>query len=216
MDKKPLQSNVFSEAVMKNLQTLTDMSMEFYGSMLDNMTGNTAQFSKNLAQLSKTAFEPLRSIFPSSESCPPKQECPPHCIASIFRKAAPGERIVIPFHVENDCAETRSYRVGVRELLDEDGKPAVKQPVLNKDSLTLPPYSRQRVLVSLDLEGFNVGTYTAELVLREKEFNQNVCLTIDVCDTPGVVVRPYEEKKFRLKWQSWKSHYYCEPPRKHN
>ena len=216
MDKKPLQSNVFSETVMKNLQNLTDMSMEFYGSMLDNMTGNTAQFSKNLAQLSKTALEPLRSMFPGGDSCPPKHTCPPHCIASIFRKATTGERIVIPFHVKNDCAEARTYRVGIRELLDQDGKPAPKQPVLSKDTLNLPPYSSQRILVSADLEDFKTGTYSAEIVLREKEFNQNICFTIVVGDAEGITVCPYEEKKFKLRWQSCRSHYYCEPPRKPN
>lgn len=214
MDNKiNLQSNILSGEAMKNLQTLTDMSMEFYGNLLNNVVGNNTQFGKNLAQLSKAMLDPYRNLYSCADNCPPKEECPPHCLATLHRRAMVGERIVIPFNVRNGCGETKTYRVGIRDLMDRDGKVATAQPLLNKPSVTLSPYTSERILLTLDLANFAAGTYAAEIVLRENEFNQNLCLTVEVADSDGIVVNPQEEKKYKLKWQSWKSHYYCEPGR---
>ena len=211
MEDKKLQSNVFSDTVMDNLQTLTEMSMEFYSNMIDNMTGNNSMFGANAGQLGRNALQPFKTMFNSGDCCPPKNECPSHCIASITRKAMIGEQIIIPFTVYNDCNRNKTFKVGVREMTDQDGKIAPSQPKLNKLSVTLKPHSRERVLIGIDLGKFDDGTYTAEVVLREKEYNQNICLTLEVSDYPSVSATPLEEKKYKLKWQSWQSHFYCEP-----
>ncbi|MGB5943672.1 MAG: hypothetical protein WBG71_12390 [Leeuwenhoekiella sp.] len=213
MNNKPLQSNVFSDTVMDNLQNLTDMSMEFYSTMLNNVTGNNSQFSENVSQLGKNALQPLKSMFNSGDCCPPKEECPPHCLTTIHRQAMPGERIVVPFQVYNDCNTAKNYQIGVRSLTDQDGNPAPDQPHLNKHSIQLQPHAKERVLVVLDLGNFSTGNFSTEVVLREREYNQNICLNITVTDRSGPLVTPFEEKKYKLKWQSWKSHYYCEPKR---
>ena len=124
-----------------------------------------------------------------------------------------GERIITPFIVKNDCSETKTYRIGVRELKDESGGLAPAQPILNKTIVTLDPGRSEHVLVSLDLDNFKAGsTYTTEIVLREKEINQNVCFTLIVDNADGTVVTPQDEQQYRLRWQSWKDHYYCERP----
>lgn len=211
MENKTLRSNVFSDSVMDNLQNLTDMSMNFYGTLLDNVTGNSTQFSKNAGQLGKNTLNPLKAMFNTGNCCPPEEECPPHCIASIHRNAMEGERIIIPFYVKNDCNEQKTYRVGARPLVDEDGNTANVQLNLNKNLVNLAPNGKERVLVLLDTRKLEKGTYTSEIVLREKEYNQNICLTVVIGDHAGITVTPHEEKKYKLKWQSWKAHYYCEP-----
>ncbi|WP_339697962.1 hypothetical protein [uncultured Marixanthomonas sp.] len=213
MENKPLQSNVFSDSVMKNLQGLTNMSMEFYGTMLDNMTGNSNQFSKNAGQLGKNVLQPLKTMFNTGDCCPPQEECPPHCLTSMHRTAMKGERIIIPFYVKNDCNAPKKYRVGARPLIDQDGNDAGVQLNLNKNAVQLAPFGKERVLLHLDTGKLENGTYTSEIVLREKEYNQNICLTVEIADHPGITVTPHEEKKYKLRWQSWKSHYYCEPIR---
>ncbi|MFD1163370.1 MULTISPECIES: hypothetical protein [Hwangdonia] len=211
MENKKLNSNVFSDSVMENIQTLSDMSMQFYGTMLENVLGNNTQVNKQIGQLGKNALDPIKAILNSDDCCAPKEKCPPHCIASINRKAMAGERIIIPFVVKNNCQKPKTYKIGARELKDQDGKLATAQPLLNKNSVSLQPNTSERVLISLDLVNFKDGVYTAEIVLREKEYNQNICLTVSVGDHSAPIVTPYEEKKFKLKWQSWKSHFYCEP-----
>ena len=68
--------------------------------------------------------------------------------------------------------------------------------------------------MTIDLEQFNAGTtYTAEIVLREKEINQNICFTLMVSNPANVVTAiPKDENSYRMRWQSWKDHYYCEKP----
>lgn len=212
MENKKLSSNVLSDTVMDNIQTLTDMSFDFYKNLFDNVFQNNSTFSQNASQLSKNALDPLKAMFNSGECCPPKQECPPHCIATLHRRAMKGERILVPFQIKNCCGGVKTYRAGIRELKDQDNKPAAAQPKLNKNSVTLQPNASERVLMILDLANFETGTYTAEIVVREKEYNQNICFTLTVGDESGILVCPHDEKKYKLKWQSWQSHYYCEPP----
>ena len=120
---------------------------------------------------------------------------------------------MVPFLVKNTCNETKTYRVGVRELKDQDGKPAPFQPQLNKHSVTLEPGRSERVVMLLDLSDFaNGSTYTTEIVLRENEINQNICFTLKIDNDQNLVTaQPQNEKQYQLRWQSWQSHYYCEP-----
>ncbi|WGK64231.1 hypothetical protein [Croceiramulus getboli] len=212
MEKRNLQSNVFSDTVMNNIQNLTDMSLDFYGTLIDNVLQNNSGTAQRVSQMSSNLMAPVQSMFNSDHCCPPKEECPPHCIASIHRKAMMGERIIVPFQVSNPCDVEKTYRVGLRPLHDQDGNTANSQPQLNKQQVSLPPHGSERVLMSLDTSKLGAGTYTAEIVLREKEYNQNICFTLDLSNHSGPTVTPHEEKKFKLKWQSWKTHFYCELP----
>src|SRR6185503_10218617 len=104
------------------------------------------------------------------DCCPPKNECPPHCILQITRHASAGERIIVPFMVKNKCGATKHYRIGVRDLKNDDGSIAPSQPVLNKHEVTLDAGQSELVLMSIDLLQFSNGnTYNAEIVLREND-----------------------------------------------
>jgi hypothetical protein len=188
---------------------------------LAQMVGMSSEITKSYAETAAKSYGTLADMpgmkgFPYASSkgncCMPKQECPPHCLIQIVRHAYPGERIIIPFVVRNDCGGPRHYRVGVRPLKALNGAVAPSQPQLNKDEVTLNPGVGETVLMRLDLTGFSAGqAYETEIVIRERDINQNVCfrLIVDGFDD-APVVRPLDEKKYRLRWQGWESHFYCE------
>jgi hypothetical protein len=122
-----------------------------------------------------------------------------------------GEKILIPFTVVNKCSSAKTYRIGVRELVDQDNTVAPRHPQLNKKSVVQQPGSGERELMTIDRAGFTAGTYSPDIVLREKNVNQNICFTLEVGDHDAVTAMPEDEKRYRLRWQSWKDHYYCEP-----
>ena len=115
--------------------------------------------------------------------------------------------------VKNKCGGTKHYRIGVRDLKNVDGSMAPSQPILNKHDVTLDAGQSEMVLMSIDLlQVPNGNTYNAEIVLREKDINQNICFKLIVDGNSNVpVAEPLDEKKYLLRWQSWKSHFYCEP-----
>lgn len=183
----------------QNLESLLDTSIKTYSKLLT--TG-----IESLSQLK------IPTISENCISCPPKEECPPKFIGKIFRKAMPGEKIIIPFTVQNQYSDFKTYRIGIRELKDPDGDPAPSQPVLNKTLITLPPYGSERILLGISLSQFSQTTYSAEIVIRENLYNQNILLILEVGDFTSEIVVPLDEKKYQLKWQSWKIHFYCEKP----
>ncbi len=200
--------------IADNFQKMATVSMEAMQPILKNLTENMGTLNKSMADNGI----PVLNIFGSgkkSKCCPPEETCSPHCIASINRQAMAGERIMEAIMVTNNCGTEKTYRVGVRELKNLDGTLAPSQPFLDKATITLAPGRSERILMTLDLANFNNGsTYEAEIVLREKEINQNVCFTLHVNDNDPTEVSPHNEKKYKLKWQDWQSHFYCEPPRK--
>ncbi len=216
MRNKNADSGALSDTAADNLQKVANMSVDFYRNLFNTLLENNSSFSNTLTQVSRNALDPMKSMFNSGDCCPPKQTCPPHCIATIERQAMAGETIIVPVRIRNSCNAAKTYRIGVRELLDMDNKAAPDQPVINKATVTLQPNGNERVLMKLDLANFQNGTYTAEIVVREKEINQNICFTLIVRDHQPLVAEPREENQYKLKWQSWKSHYYCEPPQKRN
>lgn len=202
------------QTIIDSYKRMADLSLgamtPFFEGMVENMsTINKSVVERGIPSLAFPAFNTK-----SSTCCPPETECPPHCIANITRHAAEGERIVVPFLVRNRCGSEKTYRIGVRELKDENGNTAPSQPALNKQSVTLPPGSGERVEMVVDLKSFKSGSvYSAEIVLREKDINQNICFKLVVTGSSEIEeVSPHDEKKYKLKWQSWRSHYYCEPP----
>lgn len=201
------------QTLTNNLKQLTDMSLSLSKPLMDNFVNNFSSLSKAVLENVNSFTIPQFKI-QNTDCCAPKKECPPHCLATISRTAMAGERIIVPFTIKNNCNSEKTYRVGVRDLKDIDGKPAPQQPVLNKASVTLGAGEQERVLMMIDLGKFSEGkTYNTEIVLREKEYNQNICFTLEIADGTDIVVAPIDEKKYRMKWQSWKDHFYCETPR---
>lgn len=206
------------QTMMDNYRRMADMSLNAMQPLMDSMTENVSSMSRSMSEsgFPTLTLPNIQMGKSGSKCCPPEPECPPHCLANITRRAVEGERIVVPFMVKNSCSTEKTYRVGVRELKDEDGNLAPSQPFLNKQSVTLAPGRRERVLMMIDLQAFKSGSiYSTEIVLREKEFNQNICFRLHVEGHTNLPeVSPHDEKKYRLKWQDWRSHFYCEPPLK--
>lgn len=148
--------------------------------------------------------------------CPPKKECPPRCLTTITKSAFAGERIIVPFKVRNTCNTPRMYQVGVRELKDENGNLAPGQPSLNKTTLNLNGGESQLVYMTLDLVNFPPGhSFATDIVLREKDINQNICFTLNVGSYTNIPeARPIDEKKYYIHFQDWRSHFYCEPKKR--
>lgn len=196
-----------------NMQQITRLSLNAFKPVMEGMINNMSAMSNSILNTGIPQFK-IPFLNPDNcECCPPKETCPPHCIASITKYAMEGERIITAFTVTNDCSQTKSYRIGVRELKDENGNASPSQPTLNKNIVTIDPGRSEQVLMTLDLANFKTGsTYTTEIVLREKEINQNVCFTVIVENNSDTIVIPQDEKKYKLRWQSWKDHYYCERP----
>jgi hypothetical protein len=204
------------QTFLESYRIMAERSLDTMKPLMEGMTENLSRISRSISETGMSGFTFPAMQTKSSKCCPPEHECPPHCIASITRHAREGERIVVPFLVRNRCASEKTYRIGVRELKNENGEMAPSQPVLNKHSVTLAPGNRERVVMTVDLASFQKGdVYSAEIVLREKDINQNVCFRLVVeGDSDLEEVSPHDEKKYKLKWQDWRSHYYCEPPEK--
>lgn len=204
------------KGITDNLQKIASLSMDTVKSSVENASKNMTQFNRVMtsAGLGKIIIPMLGKK--DCDCCPPKEECPPHCLLLITRNASSGEKIIVPFMVKNTCGTTKTYRVGVRELKSIDGNLAPSQPKLNKNSVTLAANQSEQVLMEIDLAGFQNNTYNAEIVIREKNINQNICFTLVVGNANAPVAEPIDEKKYLLHWQSWKSHFYCETPPKVN
>jgi hypothetical protein len=201
------------KTLTNNLQQLTNLSVSAFKPVMEGMINNMSSISNSILKNGLPQIKIPSLNTGDCDCCPPKQTCPPHCIAAITRSAMEGERIITAFTVKNDCSHTKSYRIGVRELKDENGAMAPAQPTLNKNFVTLDAGRSEQVLVTLDLANFSNGsTYTTEIVLREKEINQNICFTLIVENSNSTLVTPQDENQYKLRWQSWKDHYYCERP----
>lgn len=214
MDNNTNTLSGLQQTLTDNFQQLTNLSLSAFKPLMDGMMNNLNSANKSFMQNTSTVLK-FPTLNNDCDCCPPKNECPPHCIASITRTAMSGERIIVPFLIKNTCSQTKTYRVGIRDLVDQaNNQPAPSQPQLNKNYVTLQPNQTEEVLMTIDLMQFNTGsTYTAEIVVREKEINQNICFTLIVANSKNIVTAtPKDEKSYRLRWQSWKDHYYCERP----
>lgn len=213
MDSKTNNSAGLQQVLSNSMQNLANVSLKAIKPILDGVISNVSAINKSVLEGGLPAIKIPQFKTQDSDCCPPQQTCPPHCLTSISHCAMQGERIMVPFIVKNTCSQTKTYRIGVRELKDQDGNLAPTQPQLNKQSVTLDPGRSERVLMLIDLDKFNSGSvYTTEIVLREKEINQNICFTLMVDDNcNAVTAEPQDEQKYMLRWQSWQSHFYCEP-----
>ena len=201
------------QSITDNMQKLADLSVATIRSSVENVSKNVGELSKMAGNLGVGPINlPFLKTGGSCNCCPPEHDCPPHCILELVRHAVAGERIIVPFAVKNTCGAAKRYRVGIRELKSLDGSQAPAQPILNKKDVSLQPGETEEVEMTLDLANFSAGnTYAAEIVIREKEINQNICFTLVIDGNKSVpVARPLDEKKYHLRWQSWQSHFYCE------
>lgn len=214
METKSDNSANLPQMIADNLKKLTDVSLSAMQPVMEGMIGNISALSQSVL----AGDTPLMKIpvlkFQGDDCCAPKNTCPPHCILSISRNAQAGERVIVQFFVKNTCSHAKTFRIGVRELKDSDGNIAPAQPTLNKYSVTLEPAQSERVMMTIDLANFASGvTYATEIVLREKDINQNICFTLTTNGDKNLpVAAPLDEQKYHLRWQDWKSHFYCEPP----
>lgn len=144
--------------------------------------------------------------------CPPECDCPPRCLLQLTRSAYLGETVVVPFSVRNTTGVARDYKVGVRDLLDQQGNIAPGQVFVNQNSISLQPGQAITLLAQVNLGQFQTGIYETDIVLREKDVNQNICFRLEVVPFPDAPeARPWDENKLLTHFQSWQSHYYCTP-----
>lgn len=208
------KSNIdVKNTITDSMQMIADMSVSTIKSSIENISGNIGQLNKVMSDMGLGTFTIPIGKKSKQDCCAPEEECPPHCILQITRHAFAGERIMVQFMVKNNCNTARTYKIGVRELKNIDGSIAPAQPELNKKQVTLDPGGSELVLMGIDLSQFNnANTYTSEVVIREKDINQNICFKLIVDANKNVpVAEPLDEKKYLMHWQSWKSHFYCEP-----
>ena len=199
--------------ITDGIQKLANISMGTLKTAVESASKNISEMSKVMSDMGLGTFTLPLAKKDKDDCCPPKNECPPHCILQISRNASAGERIIVPFMVKNKCNTQKVYRIGVRDLKNADGSMAPSQPTLNKNQVTLEAGQSEMVLMGIDLSQFSNGnTYNAEIVIREKDINQNICFKLVVDGNNNVpVAEPLDEKKYLLRWQSWRSHFYCEP-----
>jgi len=200
------------ENMMQGLQQLANLSLSSWKNMIDaniKMMGDAGNILGSMG-ISPGAFRQKETC----NCCPPCEDCPPHCLLMIERIAHAGEIIIVPFAVKNTCGNPRHYKIGVRPLVNQDGQAAPSQPTLNKTEIDVQPNQSVNLLMKLDLSnGYHAGDlFQTDIVIREKDINQNICFRLKIeafFDVP--VARPLDEKKYKLHFQSWQSHYYCEP-----
>ncbi|MBP9188744.1 MAG: hypothetical protein KBF51_04345 [Chitinophagales bacterium] len=204
--------------IFSNFQNLNDATLKI---MKDNLNANTewwTEFGKLFSnpgeKKSKSNHVPGCNC---NDCCPPCNECPPNCLISIHREANAGETIKVPFKIKNDLSVAKTYRIGVRTIYDADGNAINVQPTLDKTTVTLQPGASQLINMTLQISAdYMPGySYETEIVIREKDVNQNICFSLAVNAFENIPVAcPRNEKDYFIKWQSWQSHFYCEekPP----
>jgi hypothetical protein len=207
------QNKTTGPGLAGSLQSLANTYSKTMKAAIENVSVNMKPINQLMSNMGIATFS-LPSSTKENECCPPKAECPPHCLMELGRQAYAGERIIVPFGVKNACKNQKHYRIGVLELKNINGSPAPSQPILNKQNVTLDNGETEMVLMMIELKGFEPGTYNAEIVIREKDINQNICFTLKVDNFDNLAVaEPLEEIKYRQHWQSWQRHYYCETPK---
>jgi hypothetical protein len=208
-------SSLNVDAFSKNIKQLADLSSV----SLKNMVENNLKTFNDVTGLIRNMGISIPNFTTKKDDCgccPPKHQCPPRCILSISRTASAGEKIIVPFKVKNTSYMPKVYQVGVRPLKNENGELAPTQPTLNKNKLELDGSESELVLMAIDLEKFIPGhTFYTDIVLREKDINQNICFHLLVKPYSEIPeAKPVDERKYRMHFQDWKTHYYCESPRK--
>ena len=189
--------------------------------IVQDTAANTASALRNLSAMTDVVMDPpQRSTAGTTRSvpcCPPDEQCPPACLLTISRTAHPGEIIMVPFRIHNASGETRKFRVGLRDMVDQHQNPAPSQPTLSRTEVTLPPMQSVLMTMRVDLTApaYDAGDeLQTTIVIRERAFNQNICVEIlltPYSNVPEAV--PWDEKDLSTHFLSWHHHFYCDDPR---
>src|SRR5687767_747829 len=115
------------KSITDGLQKLADISMGTFKTSVENASKNITEMSKVMSNIGLPTFNLPLLKNDKHDCCPPKEECPPHCLLQISRTASAGERIIVPFMVKNKCGATKRYRIGIRDLKNADGSKAPSQ-----------------------------------------------------------------------------------------
>jgi hypothetical protein len=209
--------NKITDASQRMVRRAVDDNMQFAGEMQDFFAAlglPVRAMNLNLLRPSGQSHE-KHAPGCACGCCPPTCDCPPHCMLTLHRTAFPGERIVLPFTVRNTTGSAKTYKVGVRELKDQHGNLAPVQPQLSQHSIALEPNQKATMLLFVDAGNFGIGNYSTEIVLREKDINQNICVQLHITAFPTAPEAPLRDEKHYLHhFQSWQSHFYCTPHKK--
>ncbi len=186
--------------------------MKMYQDWMEGMMRASLESTRQIASL---AIGDNPSETRKVPCCPPDIECPPHCLLNLYRQARAGEVIIEAFAIKNCCGKQKTYRLGTRPLIDQEGNASNTPVQLDKDKVTLDMGRSVVVKLKVDTSGLQAGSrYTAEIVMREQDVNQNVCFVLDIESEREVPeVCPKEEAWYFNRFHSWESHYYCEKPR---
>ncbi len=179
--------------------------------MLQDNVNTGMQWFNELQNVFGTSVGPLKKD--DCDACPPDCDCPPQCLINITRNANPGEVIVVPFKIKNSLKTAKTYRVGIRPFYDSDGNILPNQPTLNKTTINVQPGQSILIEMKIDLtNGYDAGSsYSTEIVVREKDVNQNICFTLNIISNSFIPeATPLDEQKYFTHFQDWKSHYYCD------
>jgi hypothetical protein len=193
--------------VSNSVKQLTDATTR----MFQNNINNNLQWFNDLQNI--LGISSTQASKNDCSACPPECDCPPQCMLSITRDANPGETIIVSFKVKNTLQSAKIYMVGVRPFYDDNGNTLSSQPLLNKTQLNLQP--GQSILVEMRLnlsdEYISGNNYSTEIVIREKDVNQNICFNLNVTSNNFIPeAHPLNEQSYFTHFQDWKSHYYCD------
>lgn len=202
------KSNMINiNSVSDNIKRFTDATSQ----MFINNINNNLQWFNDIQQMLGLSGLPTNQS--NCNACPPDCDCPSQCLLNITRDANAGESIIVAFKVKNTLQTPKVYQVGVRPFYDDNGNTLNNQPAVNKTSINLQP--GQSILLQLSLflgEEYAAGnSYSTEIVIREKDVNQNICFTLNVNSNNYIPeAYPLNEQQYFSHFQDWKSHYYCD------
>jgi hypothetical protein len=200
----PINVNNIADSVKRFTDATTQM-------VLNSVNNNLQWFNSMQNMFGLSALQPKKND--DCGACPPECDCPPQCILSITRNSNAGETIIVPFKVKNNLQTAKTYQVGVRPFYDDNGNTFNNQPVLDKTSLTLQPGQSILVKMTLNLSDEYVtgSNYSTEIVIREKDVNQNICFTLNINSNSMIPEADLlNEQDYFSHFQDWKSHYYCD------
>lgn len=200
---KPININNVTDSVKRFTDATTQM-------VVNNVNNNLQWFTEMQNLFGLSSFQTNTN---DCNACPPQCDCPPQCILNITRDANAGETIIVPFKVKNILQIPKIYQVGIRPFYDDNGNTLNNQPLVNKTTLNLQPGQSITVEMKLDLSDEYVAgnSYSTEIVLREKDVNQNICFTLNIISNSFIPeAHPLSEQDYFNHFQDWKSHFYCD------
>ena len=201
------------ESFLNTMKKVNELSVGFMNKMI---TDGLKSWPKQSCCTGNSGYEQSHRVPNDARIiCPPQDNCPPRCLATITRYANAGEVIIVPFRVRNTSGKIKTYHLGVRAIIDQDGN-TVAQPTLNKLVLEVQPgmsvLAEMKVVIN---DQFKPGSlYETDIVIRESRHNQNICFRLYInpeADIPEAA--PYDESDIDTHFHRWYYHYYCQNER---